>query len=760
VHKRRLGFSWCRARLSVPNDYTQASRRMIFHRSHFPSQSTTSLAADMVALSLLLLFSCTLSCAFELRWPQASWLLSRDAATDSTTITEGQEAAFSVARHVCPASCDVVGFDSSAWTAYHNINRLALCNSTMLLDFTIHNPLSDIDTRSLLRSCTAAKDVPVTSGSEATFGHENARIAKRDDSSCIPHGNTISSQASLQIASNGTASTTPANGVQQASQAIAQYLDQQQSGCGQASSFAYSGSIVMGIFAGSAVFDQGIAESILQQFTSKIAGSNIPENTAVQLCSHNMSSRYTLGIAINTKADVAAVQILVATWDAGRCVDKYDTASNWKEITLSVPAPLDNSSIPQNWTSANDTTLLAARNLLPRADCKTIQVASGESCGSLAKECGITGDQFTKCNPKQNLCSTLAPGQHVCCSIGTLPDFSPKPNSNGTCYTYLVRSGDSCSALAGRYSLTIDQIESFNQQTWGWMGCNDLQARETMCLSKGSPPIPAVIPNANCGPQVPKTPVTGSGTDLSTLNPCPLRACCDIWGQCGVTSEFCTQSKSPTGAPGTAAKGQNGCSSNCGTDIIKGSPPSSFFKVGYFEGFNTARPCLNQAIDTVSLSGYTHIHMAFAGISTRFALDVSAIQQQFDAFTTMRGFKKILSVGGWAFCTDPSTYNIFRQAVTSANRDTFASNIVSFMNAYQLDGIDLDWEYPAENDIPGIPSSTKADVGNFVAFMSSLRNKMPDGKTISFTAPASYWYLRAFEMSKLSLLVDYVVYMT
>jgi chitinase len=152
--------------------------------------------------------------------------------------------------------------------------------------------------------------------------------------------------------------------------------------------------------------------------------------------------------------------------------------------------------------------------------------------------------------------------------------------------------------------------------------------------------------------------------------------------------------------------------------------------------------------------------MAFAGISTRFALDVSAIQQQFDAFTTMRGFKKILSVGGWAFCTDPSTYNIFRQAVTSANRDTFASNIVSFMNAYQLDGIDLDWEYPAENDIPGIPSSTKADVGNFVAFMSSLRNKMPDGKTISFTAPASYWYLRAFEMSKLSLLVDYVVYMT
>ncbi len=153
---------------------------------------------------------------------------------------------------------------------------------------------------------------------------------------------------------------------------------------------------------------------------------------------------------------------------------------------------------------------------------------------SLAAECGITPAQFTQYNPSNSLCSTLTAGEHVCCSAGTLPDYSPKPNANGTCATYLVQSGDYCSAIAATYSLTLDQLSQFNQDTWGWMGCDDLQAAETMCLSTGSPPMPAVIQNAVCGPQVPGTPLATSGTNLSTLNECPLNACCDIWGQVSI----------------------------------------------------------------------------------------------------------------------------------------------------------------------------------------------------------------------------------
>lgn len=150
---------------------------------------------------------------------------------------------------------------------------------------------------------------------------------------------------------------------------------------------------------------------------------------------------------------------------------------------------------------------------------------------SLAAECGITPAQFTQYNSASNECSTLTAGEHVCCSAGTLPDFSPKPYANGTCSTYLVQTGDYCSEIAASYSITVDQLEGFNNQTWGWMGCQDLQAGYTICLSSGSPPMPAVVQNAVCGPQVPGTPIAPDGTDFSTLNECPLNACCDVWGQ-------------------------------------------------------------------------------------------------------------------------------------------------------------------------------------------------------------------------------------
>jgi len=41
-----------------------------------------------------------------------------------------------------------------------------------------------------------------------------------------------------------------------------------------------------------------------------------------------------------------------------------------------------------------------------------------------------------------------------------------------------------------------------------------------------------------------------------------------------------------------------------------------------------------------------------------------------------------------------------------------------------------------------------------------MRQKLPAGKTMSIAAPASYWYLKAFPIEKMSKLLDYIVYMT
>ena len=71
--------------------------------------------------------------------------------------------------------------------------------------------------------------------------------------------------------------------------------------------------------------------------------------------------------------------------------------------------------------------------------CSTEKVYSGDSCAALAAKCGITPAEFTEYNPDPKLCLSLMPGQHVCCSSGNLPDFTPKPYANGTCFTYVVQ---------------------------------------------------------------------------------------------------------------------------------------------------------------------------------------------------------------------------------------------------------------------------------------------------------------------------------
>ena len=67
---------------------------------------------------------------------------------------------------------------------------------------------------------------------------------------------------------------------------------------------------------------------------------------------------------------------------------------------------------------------------------------------------------------------------------------------------------------------------------------------------------------------------------------------------------------------------------------------------------------------------------------------------QFGVWKNVAGPKKILSFGGWAFSTEPATYNIFREGTRKANRQLLAQNIADFINEHELDGVDIDWEYP------------------------------------------------------------------
>lgn len=127
------------------------------------------------------------------------------------------------------------------------------------------------------------------------------------------------------------------------------------------------------------------------------------------------------------------------------------------------------------------------------------------------------------------------------------------------------------------------------------------------------------------------------------------------------------------------------------------SPPTTYRSVVYYEGYNLERPCLYQDISQLDTSSITHVYYAFAVLSSSYVVQIPngpTALYEFNLFQQISGAKRILSIGGWSFSTDPSTYMIFREGVTAANCSTMATNIANFINDNGLDGVNIDWEYP------------------------------------------------------------------
>jgi GH18 family chitinase len=119
-------------------------------------------------------------------------------------------------------------------------------------------------------------------------------------------------------------------------------------------------------------------------------------------------------------------------------------------------------------------------------------------------------------------------------------------------------------------------------------------------------------------------------------------------------------------------------------------------KIAFFQGYNLGRDCLYQTAAQIDASAYTHLFFSFGTLTDDFQVQVGDDLSNFEFREFMRteGPIKILSIGGWSFSTDPSTYHIFRNGVTPGNRRAMASQIAQFVNANDLDGVNIDWEYP------------------------------------------------------------------
>ncbi|KAJ2402247.1 hypothetical protein GGI23_000847 [Coemansia sp. RSA 2559] len=133
----------------------------------------------------------------------------------------------------------------------------------------------------------------------------------------------------------------------------------------------------------------------------------------------------------------------------------------------------------------------------------------------------------------------------------------------------------------------------------------------------------------------------------------------------------------------------------------------------------------------VDFSKYTHINLSFGApaadgsITFDDTLPLPPIVKQIQGNNT----KALVSIGGWS----GSTY--FTKLVSDTTTgNPFITNIVKFVDTNNLDGIDIDWEYPGREGNGCTKPDMANDTPNYLKFLTNLRaaftSKFGAGKKI------------------------------
>lgn len=146
------------------------------------------------------------------------------------------------------------------------------------------------------------------------------------------------------------------------------------------------------------------------------------------------------------------------------------------------------------------------------------------------------------------------------------------------------------------------------------------------------------------------------------------------------------------------------------------APPGRYVLIGYVSGGGWAK----EQIDARKL---THINYAFAVPAPNGELapigpkDSANLAALTSLRTVNNDLKILISVGGWGGCKYFSD-----AALTDASRQRFARSAVDLLKKHNLDGVDIDWEYPAQ---PGAGNIFRpADKENFTLFLKAIRDRL------------------------------------
>jgi len=178
--------------------------------------------------------------------------------------------------------------------------------------------------------------------------------------------------------------------------------------------------------------------------------------------------------------------------------------------------------------------------------------------------------------------------------------------------------------------------------------------------------------------------------------------------------------------------------------IISGAVPAQkkkkYIVNAYVGGF---RGLAN--VEEIDAEKLTHINYAFVNVQDSMAV-LTNLATDSTNFRKLNGLKKknpdlkiVISIGGWAW-----SENFSDAVLTESSRLKFAKSSVDIVRQYDLDGVDIDWEYPGEAGVPCVAGEVCArpdDKQNFVTLARELRAALDaagtqDGKHYGITMAA------------------------
>ncbi|MEI9957378.1 MAG: glycosyl hydrolase family 18 protein [Ferruginibacter sp.] len=160
---------------------------------------------------------------------------------------------------------------------------------------------------------------------------------------------------------------------------------------------------------------------------------------------------------------------------------------------------------------------------------------------------------------------------------------------------------------------------------------------------------------------------------------------------------------------------------------------SKYKVIAYYTG--SAENIKQYPLDKLTHVIYSFLKFQSDTLAFRDSMQMQNVQQLVALKKDHPQLKIMVSIGGWGGCAGCS--GLFD---TLEHRNTFVKTAVQLLKDYNLDGLDLDWEYPAIEGFPG-HQFLPQDKNNFTTMVKQLRAEMGSNYLLSFAAGGFAQYL-------------------